>query len=190
MVADLGYYMYLVAFHPLPLGLAPPLVYPQIELLYLREIRNKNSCSSSRLIFCTKPKQEEQQQQQGEETNPFSGLLHGRSRSLILLRTEDTLHRYYVLTHSLPRAAKTIPLRHKSRLRTTRKIQLPRFLSLSLSLSLLQTIAPRTPRVLRKTRVFLNKKLSVSYPEQQFWHPPQRKRCSQRQFVCLWSFQT
>jgi hypothetical protein len=98
MVADPGYYTYLVAFHPLPLGLAPPLVYPQVELLglYLREIRNKNSLSSSsssRLIVCTKSKQEEQQQQ-GEETNPFRGLLHGRSRSLILLRTEDTLHRY------------------------------------------------------------------------------------------------
>lgn len=95
MVADLGYYTYLVAFHPLPLGLAPPLVYPQIELfgLYLREIRNKHSCSSSRLIVCTKPKQEEEEEE-GEETNPFRGLLHGRSRSLILLRTEDTLHRY------------------------------------------------------------------------------------------------
>jgi len=64
MFADLGYYMYLVAFHPLPLGLAPPLVYPHIELLglYLREIRNKNSCSSSRLMVCTKPKQEEEEQ--------------------------------------------------------------------------------------------------------------------------------
>jgi len=89
------HYIYLVAFHPLPLGLAPPLVYPQIELLglYLREIRNKNSCSNSRLIVCTKTKQEEEEEQ-GEETNPFRGLLHCRSRSLILLRTEDTLHRY------------------------------------------------------------------------------------------------
>ncbi len=88
--------LYLSRRFPSPsLGLAPPLVYPQIELLglYLREIRNKNSCSSSRLIVCTKPKQEEEEEQ-GEETNPFRGLLHGRSRSLILLRTEDTLHRY------------------------------------------------------------------------------------------------
>jgi hypothetical protein len=43
--------LYLSRRFPSPsLGLAPPLVYPQIELLglYLREIRNKNSCSSSR----------------------------------------------------------------------------------------------------------------------------------------------